>query len=373
VQVTGVEMRMLSLHLRVPHGSAVGHEVERPVVLVRVLTDVGDGWGECAALGAPTYAEEYAAGAWTVLRTHLVSRLLATAGGRISSDDVGDLLAPVRGHHMAKAALEMAVLDAELRSSGRSLAAHLGVDAASVPAGAVVGLAPSAAALVERVGVLVSQGYGRVKLKIAPSADVHHVAAVQARYPDLVLQVDANGAYRLDDVPALAGLDELDLACIEQPLPADDLVGHAALAQVLRTPVGLDESLTSVGRLEAALALGACTVACIKAGPLGGLSRAVAAHDVCVARGVGAWCGGMLETGLGRAANAALAGLPGFTLVGDVGAGARFIEDDPFGTVELVGGRVPVHDRPGVGPAPDPEKLRSVTTAIDNVAPGSGG
>jgi O-succinylbenzoate synthase len=373
MRVTGVELRMLSLHLRVPHRSAAGDETGRPVVLVRALTDVGDGWGECAALGAPTYAEEYAAGAWEVLRAHLVPLLLQGVGAPVSSGDVGGLLAPVRGHHMAKTALEMAVLDAELRSAGRSLAAHLGVGAESVPAGAVAGLAPSPAALVERVGDLVSQGYGRVKLKIAPGADLAMAAAVRARYPELVLQVDANGTYRLDDAPTLAVLDDLGLACIEQPLPPDDLVGHAALAKVLRTPVCLDESLTSVGRLEAALALGACTVACIKAGPLGGLSRAVAAHDVCVAAGAGAWCGGMLETGLGRAANAALAGLPGFTLVGDVGAGARFVEDDPFGTVELSGGRVPVHRGPGVGPAPDPETLRSRTTAIDTVVPDGGG
>jgi O-succinylbenzoate synthase len=165
----------------------------------------------------------------------------------------------------------------------------------------------------------------------------------------LGLQVDANGAYRLSDpdcVDALTGLDGLDLACLEQPLPADDLTGHAALAARIRTPVCLDESITSLGSLEAALGLGACRVVCVKPGPLGGLLRAVEAHDICLGRGVGAWVGGMLETGLGRSANAALAGLPGFTLVGDIAGGERFVEDDPFGHPVMDRGRVAVSREP---------------------------
>jgi O-succinylbenzoate synthase len=374
MRVNGVELRMLSLHLRHPHVGAADDETERPAVVVRLLTDDGEGWGECTALRAPTYAPEYAWGAWEVLRSHLVPRLLTGPGAAIAPDEVRGMLAGVRGHHMAKAALEMAVLDASLRAAGRSLATWLGVEAASVPAGAVAGLASSPAELVERVGALVEAGYVRVKLKIAPGADVVPVAAVRDRFPDLVLQVDANGAYRLEDAGVLAGLDDLGLACLEQPLPADDLTGHAALAAKIRTRVCLDESITSLGRLEAALGLGACRVVCVKAGPLGGPLRAVEAHDACRRRGVDAWCGGMLETGLGRAANAALAGLPGFTLVGDVSGGPRFLEDDPFGTPTMDRGRVALHQDPGVGPDPDRDALASVTSAVELVrAPGRPG
>ena len=373
MHLTGVELRMLSLHLRSAHASASGEETVRPVVLVRVLTASGDGWGECAALGAPTYSPEYATAAWEVLRSDLVPRLLSGDTSPASAGDVGGLLADVRGHHMAKAALEMAVLDAELRAAGRPLAAHLGVAVPSVPAGAVAGLAPSAGALVERVEALVAEGYGRVKVKIAPGREVGPLSAVRARFPDLVLQADANGAYRLedpDDVAALAALDGLGLACIEQPLAADDLVGHAALARRIRTRICLDESITSLGRLEAARALGALEVACVKAGPLGGLLTAVVAHDRCLEAGLDAWCGGMLETGLGRAANAALAGLPGFTLAGDVAGGPRFVEEDPFGAPEMADGRVLLHRGPGIAPAPDPAALAAATTRVELLAPG---
>jgi len=363
---------MLSLHLRAPHHSAVGDDTVRPVVLVRLISDDGEGWGECAALRSPTYAPEHAAGAWAVLRTELVPRLLDAPGrGLLGPADVASALGGVAGHHMAKAALEMAVLDAGLRRHGRSFASYLGVDATAVPGGAVVGLAPSPHVLVERVEELVEQGYGRVKVKIAPGTDREPLAALCARFPHLALQADANrsyGALGVDGAAAaLAPLDELGLVCLDQPLDADDLVGHAALAQRLRTPVCLDESLTSMGRLEAAIALGACSVACCKSGPLGGLLEARRAQERCRAAGLRAWVGGMLETGLGRAANAALAGLPGFTLVGDVGGGRRFVEDDPFGMVALVDGMVPVHRGAGVAPPPDLSALDAVTTRFERL------
>jgi o-succinylbenzoate synthase len=357
--VEAVELRLLSLRLELDHNSASGATRARPIVLVRVVGAEGEGWGECVALGAPTYSSEYASGAFDVLADHLAPRLLASSP--VASGDVADALVTVRGHPMAKGALEAAVLDAELRSAGCSLADHLAVETESVPAGAVVGMAPSTGALVDRVQARVAEGYGRVKVKIAPGADVVPLAALRRAFPDLVLQADANGAYRLEDLDALRPLDDLGLACLEQPLPPEDVVGHAAVAEALRTPVCLDESLTSPAALRAAVALGACEVACIKQGPLGGPLAALAALEFCAASGLAAWCGGMLETGFGRTLNATLAAHRACTMVGDVGGGARFAEPDPFGVPLLRAGRVRLHRDPGLAPSPDDEALRAVT------------
>jgi len=377
VRIDAVELRLLSLHLHTPHRTSEGEEVDRPVVVVRVLGEDAEGWGECAALAGLSYSEEFARGAYEVLRDFLVPALLGAQGMRRPGESerpgaAGWALDAVRGHHMAKAALRMAVVDAELRGHGRSLADRLGVTVAAVPAGGVVGMAATPEELVARVEELVAVGYRRVKVKIAPGHDVGPLRAVRRRFPDLPLQADANGAYTMQGSatavpPALRALDELGLVCLEQPLPADDLVGHADLARALSTPVCLDESITSVGRLDTALALGACKVVCVKPALLAGLDQAVAAHDRCRELGADAWVGGMLETGLARSANATLAGLPGFTLVGDIGGGRRFDEDDPFGIVELEEGAVPLHRGPGVGPAPDSALLDAVTTRFDLV------
>jgi o-succinylbenzoate synthase len=359
IDVDAVELRLLSLRLAADHSSASGATRARPVVVVRVVGADADGWGECVALGAPTYSAEYASGAFEMLAEYLAPRVLAASPLRPAG--VSDALAEVRGHRMAKAALEAAILDAELRRAGCSLADHLGVQAESVPAGAVVGLAPSTDALVELVRARVGDGYNRVKIKIAPGADVTPLTALRDEFPDLVLQADANGAYRLDDLDVLRELDDLGLACLEQPLVPEDVVGHAVVADALRTPVCLDESLTSPGALRTAVALGACEVACVKQGPLGGPLAALATLEFCAGSGVAAWCGGMLETGLGRALNATLAAHRACTMVGDVGGGARFVEADPFGFPVLRAGRVGLHRGPGLAPAPDLQALRAVT------------
>lgn len=371
--VEAVELYWLDLHLRQAHRTSYGTDVARPVVLVRVAGPGLEGFGECAAFASPTYSEEYAAGAWSAIADHLAPRLLAAGDGIAPSGGprrwrewagaVADAVGGVVGHHMAKAALEMAVLDAGLRASEASLADALDVPAATVAAGAVVGTRDRLDELVAEVDVLASAGYGRVKLKIDRGWDLAPVRAVREAFPDLGLQVDANGAYGADDADHLAGLDRFDLLCLEQPCAADDLAGSATLARRLDTPVCLDESVTSLGRLEACLALGAGDMVCLKAGRVGGFGPAVAIHDRCVEAGVALWCGGMLETGLARAANAALAGLPGMALPGDLGGGDRFAEGDPAGALAVTDGRVPVWRGPGVGPAPSPERLAAVTTA----------
>jgi O-succinylbenzoate synthase len=228
---------------------------------------------------------------------------------------------------MAKAALELALLDAELRTEDVALATRLGGTRARVECGVSVGLFP-VDELLHQVDGYVAGGYRRVKLKIVPGSDVEPVAAVRAHHPGLTLWADANGSYSLDDLDALRALDALDLGLLEQPLPESNLLGSAKIAATIATPVCLDESLTSARVTEHAINLGACAVANIKAARVGGYLEAVHVHDVCVAHKVPVWCGGMLETGIGRAANLALASLPGFTLAGDLSASDRYFTRD---------------------------------------------
>ncbi|MFZ0664939.1 MAG: o-succinylbenzoate synthase [Acidimicrobiales bacterium] len=369
IHLRGIELRWLDLHLRVPHSTASGTATVRPVVLARLITDQSEGWGECAALAAPDYTEEYAAGAWALLCDFLVPALISAArahGNRFQPEGVEAILSDVRGNPMAKACLEMAALDSMLRAQHRSLADFLGVERDHVEAGTVVGLLEPAQ-VTDAVERAIEAGYSRVKLKIAPGSDLGVLVTLRERYPDLGLQADANGSFDMRDpghVRSLENLDHLGLLCLEQPLDPDDLLGHAELAKRIATPVCLDESISSLGRLDEALALGACDVVCIKPARLGGLLKAVTAHERCAARDVPVWCGGMLETALARSANAAIAGLRGFVMPGDIGGGERFNEADPFATTlngETGGPRVPIHKGPGVGPAPDVRLLDRVT------------
>jgi o-succinylbenzoate synthase len=343
-----------------------------------MVTEAADGWGECAALIAPTYSEEYAEGAWSVLRDHLLP--LVIEASRVNGavlprpDEVSEILGLVRGHSMAKASVEMAVLDAGLRSTERSLADLLGVRRDRVEAGAVVGLANSEterSALFQQVEGLVGDGYSRVKVKIAPGADVETLGGLRSAFPLLGIQADANGAYHLEEpshLASLRGLDSLELLCLEQPLDPDDLAGHAELASLLTTPVCLDESVWSLGRLREAISAKVGDMVCIKPARLGGILQAVEAHRICAEASIPVWCGGMLETALARSANAALVALPGFVLLGDLAGGERFAEPDPFlAGADPEGPReaqpiAVVHSGPGVGPEPELQAVYEMTT-----------
>ena len=361
-RVREVELRRVNMPLTTPFRSALGTEAVRDVLVVRVATDVGDGWGECVAPREPTYSAEWVGGAHAVIHEFLAPMLL---GDPLAADEVATRLAPVKGHRMAKAALEMAMLDAQLRAEGRSFAQRLGAVRDHVPCGVAVGIAPSIGELVDEVGARVAEGYRRVKLKIRPGWDVDPVAAVRDEFPDLPLQVDANGAYTLADAATLARLDGFGLLLIEQPLAADDLGAHAGLARLVETPICLDETITSARVAREAIEQGAGSIVCIKAGRVGGYLEAVRVHDVCVRHGVTAWCGGMLETGLGRAANLALAALPGFLLPGDLSASDRYFRRDLTAPFVLVDGMLPVPQSPGLGVVPEPDALRDFTTAIE--------
>ena len=361
MKITGVELRRIAMPLVAPFRTSFGTEIARDVLLVRVVSDDAEGWGECVAMTAPLYSSEYVDAAADVLRRYLVPRLVA--GGPCSAPEVGERLAPVKGHRMAKAALETAVLDAELRAEGRSFARELGAVHERVPCGVSVGIMDSLPALLDAVDGYLAEGYLRIKLKIEPGWDVEPVRAVRERFgDDVLLQVDANTAYTLADARHLARLDPFDLVLIEQPLEEEDVLGHADLARQITTPVCLDESITSARDAAAAIRLGACSIVNVKPGRVGGYLEARRIHDVCVAAGVPVWCGGMLETGLGRAANVALAALPGFTLPGDTSGSGRYYAEDITEPFVLDDGHLAVPSGPGLGVAPLPERLEEVTT-----------
>ena len=369
MKIARFELRRVAIPMIAPFRTSFGVEHKRDILLVRAIGDDSEGWGECVAMQAPLYSSEYADAAQHVLRTYLLPALLDA--GDLTGAAVASILEPFRGHRMAKAAAEMAVLDAELRTAGLPLASYLGAVRDRVDCGVSVGIADAIPALLDEVEQRIGEGYRRIKLKIEPGWDVAPVAAVRERFgDDLVLQVDANAAYTLADARQLAKLDAFDLLLIEQPLVEEDLRGHAALAATLRTPICLDESIVSAAAAADAIALGACSIVNIKAGRVGGYLEARRVADVCAASGVPVWCGGMLETGLGRAANVALAALPNFTLPGDTSASSRYWKQDLTAPLELVDGQLPVPSGPGIGVEPLPEVLDEVTTSTAEVSAG---
>ncbi|MFT4081598.1 MAG: o-succinylbenzoate synthase [Nocardioides sp.] len=363
-----VELLRLRMPLVAPFRTAYGIETERDVLLIRANLDDTVGWAECTAPERPAFSAEYQQGAYEVIVRHLLPRLFAAHD--LTAARVHPALATVSGHPMAKAALESAVLDAQLRRSGMRMADYLGGIRERVPAGVSIGIPESLGALLESVAGYLDAGYRRVKLKIEPGWDLVPVRAVRERYPDLSLQVDANTSYAQSDVRRLVELDQFDLQLLEQPLAADDLPGHARLARRLRTPVCLDESIASARMAAAAIDLGACSVVNIKAARVGGYLEARRVHDVCSASGIPVWCGGMLETGVGRAANVALASLPGFVLPGDISASDRYWVTDltePF--VLDNEAHLPVPVAPGIGVEPDPAILADLTVHRETFTP----
>jgi len=361
MKIESIELRQIRLPLVSPFATSFGVETDRPCIIATVRGDGGVGYGECVAGDGPWYSYETIGGAWLVLRDYLVPRLL---GADVSDPTtVWDLFAPIRGHNMAKAALEMACWDLVARARGLPLARLLGGERDRVVAGVSVGIQASPDALVDLVGRYRADGYGRVKLKIAPGRDYSYVAAVRAAYPDALLQVDANSAYTLADIEIFRRMDGLDLLLIEQPLGPDDIVDHAALQRELRTPLCLDESIHAPDDARHALDLGSCRIINIKPGRVGGHRRSRDIHDLCRGRAVPVWCGGMLETNIGRAHNVALASLPGFTLPGDISASVRYYARDVAGPDFALEGdsalRVPTG--PGIGVEPDPAVLAAAT------------
>jgi O-succinylbenzoate synthase len=344
-----VEARHLALPLLRPFETSFGRTTRKEFLLLAVSAEGLTGYGECVADVDPYYLPETLGTVLHILEQFLVPRALATDLTR--PEDLAPALRQVRGHEMAKAALEMAVFDLFARRAGVPLYRLLGGRPGFIAAGVSIGLQPDAAALVERVEAEVAAGYRRIKIKIKPGQDLALVEAVRSRFPEVPLMADANSAYTLADVPLFQALDACGLTMIEQPLGWDDIVDHATLQARIRTPVCLDESIRSADDARRALALGACRVVNVKAGRVGGFAGSRAVHDVCVAAGVPVWCGGMLESGVGRLANVHLQTLPGFTLPGDTSASARYFAEDlvePPVTVTR-DGLIAVPEGPGLG------------------------
>jgi o-succinylbenzoate synthase len=359
MKLTAVEMRRIHLSLVAPFETSFGVQTERDILLLKAITTDGEGWGECVAGEEPTYSSEYVEGAQHVLIHHLLPRLLGFPS--LEAEDVGPVLRPVHGHHMAKAAIEMAILDAQLRARGESFGKYFGAVRPAVDCGVSVGIHKTIPELLETVGDYLEQGYRRIKLKIKPGWDVEPVRAVRERFGKVALQVDANTAYSLADTAQLALLDPFDLLLIEQPLPEEQVLAHAQLAMSVRTPICLDESITSAQAAADAIQLGACRIINIKPGRVGGYLEARRIHDVCAEHGLPVWMGGMLETGIGRAGNVAMAAMANFTLPGDTSASDRYYHRDITAPFVLRDGRLDVPTGPGLGVEVDLEFLDSIT------------
>jgi o-succinylbenzoate synthase len=326
MRIDRIELRHVRLLLVSPFVTSMGVETDEEHVIVRLDAEGLTGWGECVAQATPYYSYETTETVWHILREFLVPAVL---GQDVSSpEEVIARGARVRGHRMAKAGVEAAAWDLLAKARGVSLASMLGGTRERIEVGVSIGIQPTPERLVERVAGYLADGYRRVKIKIAPGSDVELVRAVRREFPDVALQVDANSAYRLEDVGVFRAMDDQHLLLVEQPLSHEDIYDHAALQRELKTPICLDESIHSAADARAAIDLGSCRVINIKPGRVGGFTESKLIHDHCAARGVPVWHGGMLESGIGRAGNVALASLPNFTLPGDISASRRYYVED---------------------------------------------
>jgi len=326
MKIDRIEIHHISMPLVSRFETSKHVEQDRECLLIHVEGDGHEGWGECVTQQHPWYSYESIGTAWHVLEDFLVPAILGTELGAPS--EFPERVMGIKGHPMAKAGVEMALWDLAGQIEGEPLAEMLGGERTQVEVGVSIGIQADVGTLLEVVRDHLNEGYRRVKLKIKPVMDLEYVQAVREAHPDLLLQVDANAAYDANQSKVFEKMDRFGLVLIEQPFPEDDLLAHAELQARVSTPVCLDESIDSITMARQALDLDACRIVNIKAGRVGGLTEAVKIHDLCSARNIPVWCGGMLETGIGRASNLALAALPGFTLPGDISATDRYYEVD---------------------------------------------
>ncbi|HAF16604.1 MAG TPA: o-succinylbenzoate synthase [Blastocatellia bacterium] len=371
--ITSVELREIRLPLVHFFETSFGRTTERRIVLVRVKDkDGAEGWGECTAGEGPFYCEEWTETAWTTLNSFLapmvVGRELQNAA------ESATLMRPVRGHRMAKAAIETACWDLEAKCAGLPLWKHLGGNRPEIPCGVSIGIQDTPAALMQKIEKELAAGYQRIKIKIKPGWDVDIVEAVRQRFPAIALMADANSAYTLADVSLFQELDRYNLMMIEQPLAHDDIFDHGELQKQIQTPICLDESIHSDEDAKHAIALGACRVINVKLGRVGGHAEAKRVERICRENNIPVWCGGMLEAGIGRAHNIAMATLAGFSLPGDVSASARYWEEDiiePPVTVTSWG-TIVAPEKPGLGFEIHLPRLEALTVRKEVIDQGLG-
>jgi O-succinylbenzoate synthase len=371
IRLDRIVLREIRLPLREPFRISSGEMRERRILLLELFDAGGaSAWSECVVDDAPNYSPETIDTAWPTIVRWLAPRLLGHAV-EVPGEVFARLDADVRGHNMAKAALEMGCWAIAATQAAQPLARFIGGTRTAIATGISLGIQKDVDTLVAKAAEALVAGYQKVKIKIAPGRDVDWVAAVRAACGDAAhLMADANSAYTLDDADRLAALDPLDLMMIEQPLAWDDLVQHAALQQRLRTPLCLDESITSPARARDMVALRAGRIINVKPGRVGGFAPSLAIHDFTEEHAVPVWCGGMLESGIGRAYNVALASLPNFTLPGDLSPSARYWAQDlvaPEWTMDRTGMvRVPL-DEPGIGVEVDRDRVTALTVRAEEL------
>jgi O-succinylbenzoate synthase len=364
-----IDLREIELPLKSAFETSFGVTTVRRILLVQVHDTSGAvGYGECTAMEHPFFNHENIDSAWLIIAKYIAPML---ASARICcADEVGHALAAIRGNRMAIGAVETAIWDLSAKLLNKPLWQHLGGSLSEINCGVSIGLQKSPEILVEKVARELECGYQRIKIKIKPDQDIELVEAVRRRFPDILLSVDANSAYCLDrDLDTLRRLDEYDLLMIEQPLEAGDLFDHSKLQRLLKTPLCLDESITCTRDARQALEMHACRIVNIKLGRVGGHAVANEIQELAKEKGVPVWCGGMLETGIGRAHNIAMSTLAGFTLPGDVSASARYWENDivePPITVSP-GGTIKASSLPGLGYEVKEERIKDLTTRTDTI------
>jgi o-succinylbenzoate synthase len=361
MKIESITLHHISMPLVAPFETSFGRETDRQCVLITLRADGLIGYGECVATRDPGYNYETSGTAWHILKDFVAPLIL---GQDISdAEDFQRRVEGIRGHHLAKAGLEMALWDLLGKLAGKSFKEMIGGTRERVEVGVSIGIQESASALVRTVESYLKDGYRRVKIKIKPGREIEETSAVRRAYPDLRLQVDANSAYTLETAAALKPLDELDLLLIEQPLYEDDIWDHRKLQAEFKTPICLDESILSPRHARYALEMEACKIINIKPARVAGLSQGIAIHNDCLVRNVPVWCGGMLETGVGRASNLAIASLPGFILPGDISASDRYYQRDITNERFVLNddSTISVPDGPGLGITIDEEALKQFT------------
>ncbi|MCZ2155334.1 MAG: o-succinylbenzoate synthase [Bryobacterales bacterium] len=368
IHIDEIRIRLLRMPLVRFFETSFGRTTERRVLLVEVVQDGISGWGEVTAGEHPFFNEEWTVSAYEIVREYVAPKLLGKTFER--ANEVGALSSGIRGHNMARAGVECAVWDLESRLRNEPLWKRIGGGArSSIPCGVSIGIQDTVDDLLDRIETELSAGYQRIKLKIKPGWDMEVLHAVRKRFPGIQLTADANSAYTLRDLDHLRRLDEFDLQYVEQPLSHDDIIDHATLQRAINTPVCLDECIRAPRHAEQAIEMGAARVINIKLGRVGGFTNAIRIHDIAQSGGIPVWCGGMLEAGIGRAHNIAMASLPNFVLPGDVSASKRYwsrdiirpeVEVDSYGNIALP-------QAPGFGYEVDHDWLDAVTYVKETV------
>lgn len=361
MKITEITIRHLKMHLKNPFTTSFGTFIDREFLLLEAKDESGAvGWGESVAFDSPWYNEETLKTNWILLEDFLIPRILNKEINH--PDEVSELFANVRKNYMAKSTIEGAIWDIYAQQTNQSLAAALGGKKDKIEVGISIGIQDSIEKLVEVVGNYVNKGYKRIKVKIKPGWDVEVMRTLREKFPDVPMMADANSAYRLEDAELLKQLDEFNLTMIEQPLASDDIIDHAILQQQINTPICLDESINSLEDARKAVELGSCGIINIKIGRVGGLTESKKIHDYCESKGIPVWCGGMLESGIGRAHNIALTTLTNFVLPGDTAGSSHYWEQDIIEPEVVVeDGYITVPQSAGIGYEPNIKKINKYT------------